>query len=77
MPTQRNAWLPATRRVGVDAHEVDLVGQMGEVGDHVAVGRADAAVGHGVEVVEVAAAAAGERVLAEPALELVVELRRP
>ena len=61
------------RGVGVDAHEVDVVDEMVEVGDHVALVAADRAVGHGVEVVEVAAAAAGEGVLAEPALELVVE----
>ena len=39
--------------------------------------RRSAALGHGIEVVEVAAAAARAGVLAEPALEAVVELRRP
>ena len=69
MPDPVEGLVAGDRRVGVDAHEVDLVGEMGEVGDHVAVAAAHAALGHGVEVVEVAAAAARGRVLAEPALE--------
>ena len=45
------------RGVGVDGGEVDLVGPMGEVGDHVAGREADPAVGDRVEVEGVVAAA--------------------
>ena len=54
--------------VSVDAHQVDLVDEMVEIGDHVA-GGADGRGAGGVEVVGVTPAAAGEGVLAAAALE--------
>ena len=66
-----NCLVAGQSRVGVDAGEVDLVAEMSKVGDPVAA----AAGGRGVdavEVVEVAAGAAGEEIAAPTALKPVV-----
>ena len=62
-PTQWKAWFAGQAGIGVDAHDVDIIGEVGEVGDHVALARADAALGHRIDVMEVATAAAGSHVV--------------
>jgi hypothetical protein len=61
-------------RVGVDPHQAEVVGPGQEVRHQVAGGRARPALGHGAEIVQVAAAAAREGALAQAALEGVGEL---